>query len=128
MEKVIITLRAPDVDERWCARMRAQVAADLLDLDLPGLAINLRDDVVRGSLMTLTTLDPPVVGFVSLWVQQSYGDQAKAARKILENECDDVAAYLVTESTPLPPPDTVPGQRTAGFANVALLRRPDGLG
>jgi hypothetical protein len=127
VEKVIITLRAPDADERWCARMRARVAADLLDLDLPGLAINLRDDVVRGSLMTLTTLDPPVVGFVSLWVQQSYGDQAQAAMKILKGECDDVAAYLVTESTPLPPPDTLPGQRTAGFANVALLRRPDDL-
>jgi hypothetical protein len=127
VEKVIIALRAPDADERWCARMRAQVAADLLDLDVPGLAINLRDDVVRGSLMTLTTLDPPVVGFVSLWIQQSYGDQAQAARTILEKECDDVAAYLVTESVPLPAPDTVPGQRTAGFANVALLRRPDDL-
>ena len=127
MEKVIITLRATDADERWCARMRAQVAADLLDLDVPGLAINLRDDVVRGSLMTLTTLDPPVVGFVSLWIQQSYGDQVLAAMSILERECDDVAAYLVTESVPLPPPDTVPGQRTAGLANVALLRRPDDL-
>lgn len=127
MEKVIITLRATDADERWCARMRAQVAADLLDLDVPGLAINLRDDEVRGSLMTLTTLDPPVVGFVSLWIQQSYGDQAQAARTILEKECGDVAAYLVTESVPLPPPDTVPGQRTEGFANVALLRRPDDL-
>ena len=38
-----------------------------------------------------------------------------------------MAAYLVTESVPLPPPDTVPGQRTAGLANVALLRRPDDL-
>ena len=105
--------------------MRAQVAADLLDLDIPGLAVNLRDDVVRDSLMTLTTLDPPVVAFVSLWTQQSYGDQVRAAITLLEKECDDVAAYLVTESVPLPPPDTVPGQRTAGLANVALLRRPN---
>lgn len=107
--------------------MRAQVAADLLDLDVPGLAVNLRDDVVRDSLMTLTTLDPPVVAFVSLWTQQSYGDQVRAAITLLEKECDDVAAYLVTESVPLPPPDTVPGQRTAGLANVALLRRPNDL-
>ena len=107
--------------------MRAQVAADLLDLDVPGLAVNLRDDVVRDSLMTLTTLDPPVVAFVSLWTQQSYGDQVRAAIALLEKECDDVAAYLVTESMPLPPPDTVPGQRTAGLANMALLRRPNDL-
>jgi hypothetical protein len=107
--------------------MRAHVAAHLLDLDVPGLAVNVRDDAVRDSLMTLTTLDPPVVGFVSLWIQQSYGDQVRAAIALLEKECDDVAAYLVTESVPLPPPDTVPGQRTAGLANVALLRRPEDL-
>ena len=66
------------------------------------------------SLMTLTTLDPPVVGFVTMWTQQSYGDQVRAPSARLEKECDDVAAYLVTESVPLPPPTTVPGQRTAG--------------
>ena len=96
-------------------------------MEMPGLAINVRDDVVRDSLMTLTTMDPPVVGFVSLWIQQSYGDQVRAAMERLEEECDDVAAYLVTESVPLPPPDTVPGQRTVGLANVALLRRPGDL-
>jgi hypothetical protein len=124
VEKVIITLRGADADEAWCARLCAQVAADLLDIGMAGLAVNVRDDVVRDSLMTLTTLDPPVVGFVSMWTQQSYGDQVRAATALLEKECDDVAAYLVTESVPLPPPDSVPGQRTAGLANVALLRRP----
>jgi EthD domain len=127
VEKVIVTLRGADADDAWCARMRCRVAADLLDLDVPGLAINVRDDVVRDSLMTLTILDPPVVGFVTLWTQQSYGDQVKAAIVRLEKECDDVAAYLVTESVPLPPPDTEPGQRTSGLANVALLRRPSDL-
>jgi EthD domain len=127
VEKVIVTLRGADADDAWCARMRCRVAADLLDLDVPGLAINVRDDVVHDSLMTLTTLDPPVVGFVTLWTQQSYGDQVKAAIARLEKECNDVAAYLVTESVPLPPPDTEPGQRTSGLANVALLRRPSDL-
>ncbi len=78
-------------------------------------------------LMTLTTMDPPVVAFVSVWVQQSYGTQLQAAKALLQQECDDVAAYLVTESVPLPPPPTVAGQRTAGLANVALLRRPADL-
>ena len=87
----------------------------LLDLGLPGLAVNVRDDAVRRSLMTLTTLDPPVVGFVTLWTQQSYGDQVRAALTRLDKECDDVAAYLVTESVPLPPPDTAPGERTRGI-------------
>jgi hypothetical protein len=127
VEKVIITLRAADADEGWCTRLRVQVAADLLETGAPGLSINVRDDAVRQSLMTLTTLEPPVVGFVTLWTQQSYGDQVRAALARLEKECDDVAAYLVTESVPLPPPKMVPGERTPGLANVALLRRPDDL-
>ena len=127
MEKVIITLRAADADEGWCTRLRRQVAADLLETGAPGLAINVRDDAVRKSLMTLTTLEPPVVGFVTLWTQQCYGDQVRAALARLDQECDDVAAYLVTESVPLPPPETVSGERTPGLANVALIRRPDDL-
>ncbi|MGH3675614.1 MAG: EthD domain-containing protein [Mycobacterium sp.] len=127
MEKVVLTLRGAEPDDAWCTRLRAQVAADLLDIGLPGLAINVRDGEVRDSLMTLTTLDPPVIAVVSMWAQQSYGDQVRAATAVLEKECDEVAAYLVTESVPLPPPDTVPGQRTVGLANVALLRRPDDL-
>jgi hypothetical protein len=124
VEKVIITLRGADADETWCSRLRDDVAAELLETGAPGLTINVRDDPVRDSLMTLTTLDPPVVGFVTLWTQQSYGDQVRAAMARLEKECDDVAAYLVTESVPLPPPNTLAGQRTPGLANVALLRRP----
>jgi hypothetical protein len=127
VEKVIVTLRAADVNEGWCTRLRRQVAADLLETGAPGLAVNVRDDAVRESLMTLTTLDPPVVGLVTLWTQQSYGDQLRCAIARLEQECDDVAAYLVTESVPLPPPITAPGERTPGLANVALIRRPGDL-
>jgi hypothetical protein len=127
VEKVIITLCGADADEAWCTRLRDDVAAELLDLSVPGLAVNVRDDAVRNSLMTLTTLEPPVVGFVTVWTQQSYGEQVRAAIARLEKECDDVAAYLVTESAPLPPPDTAPGERTPGLANIALLRRPADL-
>jgi hypothetical protein len=127
MEKVIVTLRGPLPDEVWCERLLGPVTSGLLDLDLPGLAVNVRDDPVRDSLMTLTTLDPPVVALVSVWVQQSYGDQVRGTLASLARECDAVAAYLVTESVPLPAPRVDPGARTEGFANVALLRRPDHL-
>jgi hypothetical protein len=127
VEKVIITLRGADADDAWCHRLRDDVAGDILDMGVPGLAVNVRDDAVRDSLMTLTTLDPPVVGFVTLWAQQSYGDQVASAIARLEKECDDAAAYLVTESVPLAPPATAAGERTPGLANVALLRRPADL-
>ncbi|CAN5751947.1 EthD domain-containing protein [soil metagenome] len=131
MEKVILALRCAGTDktpdENWCERLRGPVAQELLDIGLPGLTINVTDGAVRDSLMTLSTLDPPVSGFVSLWTDQSYGDQVAAAVTVLTKECDDVFGYLVTESVPLAPPRTEPGQRTAGFANVALLRRPAAL-
>nr|WP_090342008.1 EthD domain-containing protein [Mycolicibacterium malmesburyense]CRL72225.1 hypothetical protein CPGR_02252 [Mycolicibacterium malmesburyense] len=127
MEKVIITLRRASFDDAWCSRIREQVVPELLDLGFPGLTVNVRDGVVRDSLMTLTTLDPPVVGFVGLWTQQSYGDPVAGALARLRREADEVAAYLVTESVPMAPPHTAPGERTEGFANVALLRRPPEL-
>lgn len=127
MEKVIITLRGTLGDEPWCLRMRTGIADDLLALGAPGVAVNVRDAAVADSLMTLTTLQPPVIGFVSIWTQQSYGPHVLGALDRLAGECERVDAYLVTESVPLPPPPTAPGDRTPGFANVALLRRPADL-
>ena len=128
MEKVIVALRRPDTDDEWVARLCGPVAAALLDLDLPGVTLNLRDGAVRDSLMTLTTLDPPVQGFVSLWTQQYYGTAMDEALRILragaDDIADDIAAYLVTESVPMPPPESPPGVRAPGMANMALLRRP----
>lgn len=129
MEKVIFVLRAGSGadDDAWCARLRGPVAAELLDLGLPGLTVNVKDAAVRDSLMTLSTLDPPVNAIVSVWTQQSYGPQLAAATEVLRAVAADVFGYLVTESVPLPPPDTEPGSRTSGLANIALLRRPVAL-
>lgn len=131
MEKVILVLRAPAGDpavhENWCTQLRGAVAQELLDLDLPGLTVNVKDAHVRDSLMTLSTLDPPVSAVVSVWAQQSYGKQVAAAVRRLADITTDVFGYLVTESVPLAPPVTEPGTRTIGLANIALLRRPAGL-
>lgn len=123
----MITLRAAAADDAWCTRLRTDVAARLLDDGVPGLAVNVRDAPVREATMTLTTLDPPVVAVVSLWTQQSYGPDVSRALEVLAPECDAAAAYLVTESVPMPAPVTAPGERTEGLANVALLRRPADL-
>ena len=123
MEKVLALLRAADRDDDWCQRQRGPVADAILELGVHGLAVNVRDSVVRHSLMTLTTLDPPAAAVVSIWTQQCYGDQIASALRLLEMECDHLAAYLVTESVPLPAPLEL-GGRTTGLANIALLRRP----
>jgi hypothetical protein len=126
VEKVMFALRRADADDEWCARLRTEVAGRLLDTGVPGLTVNVRDEPVRASLMTLTTLDPPVVAVVSVWTRQYYGAELGAVTDLLATECEALASYLVTESVPLPPPAVV-GERTDGLANVALLRRPDGL-
>ena len=120
----MVIIQHPDADQRWCERLRGPVAAALLDLGLPGLAVNVRDDPVRESLLTLTTLNPPAAAVVSMWTQQYYGEPTQAAIALLQAESDAAAAYLVTESVPMPPPDPGAGQRTPGLANIALLRRP----
>jgi hypothetical protein len=127
MEKVIAVLMRADPDDDWCARQRGPVADDLLGLGVAGLSVNVRDSAVRHSLMTITTLDPPAAAVVSLWTQQCYGDQMVSALKLLSAECDQLSAYLVTESVPLGAPAVEPGSRTTGLANIALLRRPAGL-
>ncbi|WP_292989344.1 EthD domain-containing protein [Mycobacterium sp.] len=123
MEKVIAVLRATDRDEAWCERQRGSVADAVLALGVAGLTVNVRDAAVSKSLMTLTTLDPPACAVVGIWTPQCYGDHVAAALRLLAAECDQLAAYLVTESTPLLAPAEL-GRRTAGLANVALLRRP----
>lgn len=127
MEKVIAVLRRTEPDDDWCDRQRGPVADALLGLGLPGLSVNVRDSAVRHSLMTLTTLDPPVAAVVSLWTQQCYGDQMAAALRLLAEECERLGAYLVTESVPMIAPAVESGSRTMGLANIALLRRPAGL-
>ncbi|CAN5227205.1 EthD domain-containing protein [soil metagenome] len=114
-------------DDHWCEQLRGPVAQELLDLGLPGLTINVKDAAVRDSLMTLSTLDPPAAAVVSIWTQQSYGNQVQAAIGRLSEMATDVFGYLVTESIPLVPPLTGIGERTPGLANIALLRRPPGL-
>ena len=124
MEKVLVTLRSAQAGDDWVDALCGPVATALLDLDLPGLTVNMRDAPVRDSLMTLTTLDPPVQGLVSLWTDQHYGPQLHAALEILQPHAQLLSAYLVTESVPLRPPASPPGVRAPGLANIALLRRP----
>lgn len=123
----MVTLRSANPDEQWCTRLRTRVASQLSELDLAGLTVNVRDAPVSASMMTLTTLDPPVSAVVSIWTQQYYGAALRTALELLAAESQESAAYLVTESVPMPGPDVAPSARTPGLANIALLRRPADL-
>ena len=70
MEKVIAVLRRAEPDDDWCDRQRGPVADALLGLGIAGLSVNVRDSAVSHSLMTLTTLDPPVAAVVSISIRR----------------------------------------------------------
>lgn len=123
----MVALRAETAGDEWIEALCGRVATALLELDLPGVTINVRDAPVRDSLMTLTTLEPPVQALVSLWTDQHYGRQVADAIEVLGSHAGHLAAYLVTESVPLRPPGSPLGERAPGLANVALLRRPPGM-
>lgn len=126
MEKVIALVRVDNPDDQWCEWIRGPLADELLELGVDGLTVNVRDGAVRDSMMTLTTLTPPVAAVISIWTQQSYGNQVAAAVDLLAKADESVAAYLVTESVPMAPPDHL-DERCPGLANIALLRRPPHL-
>ncbi|WP_110469147.1 EthD domain-containing protein [Williamsia limnetica] len=120
MEKVMLAVRGPVPSAKWCSDLREQGAK----IGFGGVAINVRDNLVSGSKMTLTTLDPPIVAVVSVWTEQSYGQSVAELIDLLDSSFGLISAYLVTESVPLPVPRVDPGERTPGLANIAFLRRP----
>lgn len=129
MEKVIFVLRQPsdaDTDD-WSEQLRTAVVDKIRAADVHGLTVCLHDAAVRAASLRLVTLDPPFTAAVSVWVQQSYGPAIREIEAILTATSAGVHGYLVTESVPLPSPQPVPGSRSTGFTNIALLRRPDDM-
>jgi EthD domain len=133
MEKVIYLVwrdhGTPTAD--WSATLRGAVTGRLADAGATGVQVNVADDAVAGALMRLAALDPQPEAVVGLWV-----DSARdAARRSLDDALAAspgtarIAGYLVTESVPLrnTAHPAGPGERTDGFANIALLRRPGGM-
>lgn len=83
--------------------------------------LNVDDEPVAGALR----FGPgdPITALVSLWTA---GDPA-AAIAVLSDLEPDVHAWQVTERRPIEPPSVADGERTDALANVAVLRRPDGM-
>jgi hypothetical protein len=112
--------------EELTERLRGEVGEALVAAGARGLQVNVDDAAVAAALVRISHLDPPVSAVASLWLDAA----SPAAHGPVEEALGRVVArcegYLVTESEQLPntahPP--VPGARTHGFANVALLRRP----
>jgi hypothetical protein len=91
-----------------------------------GLQVNVDDAEVAGAAVRFTHLHAAVGAVVSVWVDAAESSATALAAVLADaDEVESVAGYLVTESVPLADGRPVPaGERTPGFANIALLRRP----
>lgn len=92
--------------------------------------INIADaDVARAVGLRQVLLKPQPEAVVQVWMDSAIARLRQRVDAAIADVSDHFAPYLVTESQPIVneehPPH--PGQRTFGFAQVALLRRPASL-
>jgi hypothetical protein len=86
------------------------------------LQVNLADAHVERA-MRISTFEPPIDGFASVWTSS---DPARIATA-LHDVADRVVGWEVEERRPIDPPEQGDGARLDGLANIAVLRRPEEL-
>lgn len=120
--------RPPTVDaERWSHRLRTLAEALSRTSAVRFVQVNIDDADVGSAMVRMATFDQPISGFCSVWFDTATGEPRRRVEARLAEQCTEIAGYLVTESVPLAPPEPPAGARADGFANVAVLRRPDEL-
>lgn len=132
MEKVIYVLRhESDISvDALGLQLRSQLAPKLQALGARGLKLNLADAVVAaGSGLRQTHAQPQLDVFVQVWIDSAIAHLRRPYDEAIAAHCTQFWCYLVTESQPLVNqrhPST-PGERTPGFAQMALFRKPAAL-
>ena len=132
MEKVIYLLwRDPLTDgEAFGRQLRTGLAEKLVALGAHGVQVNVADNAsAPGETLRQSNTKPQIEGMLSLWLDSAIQKFRCPFDEAIASVVPRMAAYLVTESQPirnvLHP--ARPGERTAGFAQVAVLRRPPRL-
>ena len=132
MEKVIyLVWREQSMDAgQFSNYLRTVLAERLLTLGARGLQVNVQDgEVAAAAGLRLINTRPQPEAMVSVWVDSAVDVLRSPFDKAVAMAVPSMAAYLVSESMPIRntrhPPR--PGQRTDGWAQVALLARPPRL-
>lgn len=132
MEKITYLLwREPDcTGDEFGRRLRTTLADQLLALGARALQVNVADAAsAPGELLRQSNTRPQIEGMLSLWLDSAVQQFRRPFDDAIAAAVPRMAAYLVTESRPIRnvrhPPE--PGKRTAGFSQVAVLRRPPRL-
>ncbi|WP_428311464.1 EthD domain-containing protein [Hydrocarboniphaga sp.] len=129
MEKVIYLLwREPGLDEHaWAAHLRQSLPALRGLAGVRSLQFNVQDEAVApaAGIRRASSASPPDA-LVQVWLDSAIDAFRAPVDDALRQQADRIAAYLVTESQPLVNTRfaSASGQRTTGFAQLALLKRP----
>ena len=131
MEKVVYLVwkTASQPAAEFAERMRTLPRA-LLAAGTHRGRINIADaDVARATGLRQVLLKPQPEAIVQVWMDSAIARLRQRVDAALAGACDHFVPYLVTESQPIVNEEhpARPGQRTFGFAQVALLRRPASL-
>ena len=133
MEKVIYLVWGEQSTDagQFSTYLRTVLAERLLALGARGLQVNVQDsEVAAAAGLRLINTRPQPDAMVSAWVDSAVDALRSPFDKAVAAAVPGMAAYLVSESMPIRntrhPPR--PGQRTEGWAQVALLARPPGVG
>lgn len=132
MEKILyLSWRDPaQARGAFFADLRERLAPALQAAGARSLRLNLDDDAVReADGIRQRVFDPPPDALLQVWVDSAIGFLRRGIDAAIAAAAPRHAAYLVTESQAIvnrahPP---LPGLRTAGFAQLAILRRPPRL-
>ena len=131
MEKVLYSLCRGDEDaETFASRLLGPVATALLEMGAHGVQVNVADRAVApAARLRIVTSSHPADAVLSVWVDSAVEALRRPFDAVVAEAGERWAAYLVTESVPLPNTRFVaaPGQRTEGLAQMAFLARPAGL-
>ncbi|CAB1367651.1 EthD domain-containing protein [Denitratisoma oestradiolicum] len=129
MEKVIYMLwRDPREDaEKWCQRIRGEVAEKLAGLGARFVQANVQDGhALQGAQYIQTSQAPAAEGVLQLWLDSANDAQRKPFDEVISAATWRMAAYLVSESQLLfndrHPPKV--GQRTECYAQIAAFQCP----
>lgn len=128
MEKLIYVLwRDPRSGAaEFHRRLREELAPQLLERGARGLVLNLADEAARGAAPEFHSCAPAMEAFVSVWLDSANRAWRQPADEALGQLGGRVASYVVSESQPLLNTRfaAAPGERTPGFVQIALFRRP----
>lgn len=132
MEKLIYTLWKPEgqATADFAAALRGTLATQLLQAGVRHVQVNVDDaDVAPAAGIRQVASAPLPDALLQLWLDSAIAPRRQSIDALVGDVAGRYEAYLVTESEPLRNERhaPAPGQRTYGFAQIALLKKPQRL-